>query len=58
MESCNFQLTKLYTIHKEYPIFCTIFDIQLRAKQTAPLVNKYYESEVTLRQQNWSEQPS
>ena len=28
--------------------------IQLRAKQTAPLVNKHYENEVTLRQQNWS----
>ena len=26
--------------------------IQLRAKQTAPLVNKHYENEVTLRQQN------
>ena len=28
------------------------FNIQLRAKQTAPLVNKHYENEVTLRQQN------
>ena len=26
--------------------------IQLRAKQTAPLVNKHYKNEVTLRQQN------
>ena len=28
--------------------------VQLRAKQTAHLVNKHYENEVTLRQQNWS----
>ena len=27
---------------------------QLRAKQTTPLVNKHYENEVALRQQNWS----
>ena len=26
--------------------------IQLRAKQTAPIVNEYYENEVTLRQPN------
>ena len=29
-----------------------LFQVQLRAKQTAPLVNKHYENEVTLRQQN------
>ena len=29
-----------------------VLDIQLRAKQTTPLVNKHYENEVTLRQQN------
>ena len=28
--------------------------LQLRAQQTAPLVNKHYENEVTLRQQNQS----
>ena len=26
-----------------------LFQVQLRAKQTAPLVNKHYENEVTLR---------
>ena len=33
-------------------IQCTHTNIQLRAKQTAPLVNEHYENEVTLRQQN------
>ena len=27
-------------------------ELQLRAKQTTPVVNKHYEHEVTLRQQN------
>ena len=37
----------------QYFLFLVIVDeIQLRAKQTAPLVNKHYENEVTLRQQN------
>ena len=29
-----------------------LFDIQLRSKQTAPLVNKHSENEVTLRLKN------
>ena len=31
------------------PQILFIKDVQLRAKQTAPLVNKHYENEVTLR---------
>ena len=42
------------SIFKKWQLFkCALQDIlQLRAKQTAPLVDKHYENEVTLRQQN------
>ena len=42
------------SIFKKWQLFkCALQDIlQLRAKQTVPLVNKHYENEVNLRQQN------
>ena len=35
--------------HPAHPVPPALHNIQLRAKQTAPLVNKHYENEVTLR---------
>ena len=45
-----FRQTKYW---RQFQIFILAgIHIQLGAKQTAPLVNKHYENEVTLRQQN------
>ena len=53
--------THLHTMQKKFSqpgygftksYFICFVKVQLRAKQTAPLVNKQYENKVTLRQQN------